>query len=99
MIKVFKVASDKLNKVNDITINGISEHLTGSNHSFHHKFFTGFGIMIIGVCFAKLGSGVIHIICDLVGYGLHAIGMIPLADIVSKYWQERNNKKDVEDGK
>lgn len=92
MYKVFEVAQRGLNKLNDKAVNSVSEHLTGDNHTYHHKFVTGCVIMTCGVLLSKVGVGPIHILTEIIGFSIHAIGVIPFADIVSKTWAERNKR-------
>lgn len=61
----------------------ISRHLMGDGHTETHHKITGVILMIIGVSIVKLlsvyESFIIHISADIIGYGLHGIGLIPFA--------------------
>lgn len=61
----------------------VRNHLLGPQHSPRHKFIFGSVIMIIGVSMVKLispmlSSHIMHIVIDVIGYGLHGIGAIPI---------------------
>lgn len=62
----------------------ISNHISGESHTPTHKKVVGFVIMIIGVTLAKATMFLSHtfifeMLADVVGFGLHAIGLIPFA--------------------
>lgn len=62
----------------------ICTHLIGESHSKLHRFTVGVSIMVVGVTITKAFLGfhsvAIHILSDVLGYGLHGIGLIPFAD-------------------
>jgi len=51
--------------------------------------------MFTGVAISKLGRGmVVHFIGDVVGYGLHGIGLVPFVDrVVEAYKIDRKEDK------
>jgi hypothetical protein len=60
----------------------LANHLVGKEHNVIHQRIVGVCVMIIGVLVAKLSLLVghdllIHITADVVGYGLHGIGLVP----------------------
>lgn len=66
----------------------VRSHLLGKNHSPRHKFTFGALIMLFGVGLVKLATGIdsliLHVIADVIGYGLHGIGLIPIAKAVEE---------------
>lgn len=61
----------------------VKNHLLGKHHTARHKFIVGSLIMISGVSMIKLispmvSSHFVHIALDVVGYGLHGIGALPI---------------------
>ncbi len=66
----------------DVT-NSIRSHLLGEKHSPRHKFVYGTVVMFLGVSLVKvvapaLESMMFHITVDVIGYGLHGVGAIPI---------------------
>lgn len=76
----------------------VCDHLVGENHTFTHRLFTGFIVMGIGVMVANVHVEIVIIryFVDGIGYLIHGIGAIPIAERVL-----RNNKtkQPSEDGK
>lgn len=67
----------------------VRSHLLGENHTPRHKFVFGTLIMFAGVTMVKVlsptvESVIFHIITDVIGYGLHAIGAIPIIKSIDK---------------
>ena len=61
----------------------ISHHLIGKEHSQGHRRIVGMVVMMIGVCIVKSSTmidiTIIHFISDVIGYGIHGLGLIPFA--------------------
>lgn len=59
----------------------INNHLVGKDHTIRHQKIAGIAIMLTGVAIGKLSllidAHLIHYIGDVVGYGIHGIGLIP----------------------
>jgi hypothetical protein len=59
----------------------IANHLAGERHTSHHR-------KIAGVLVTKLSAipegPIIHFAGDLIGYGMHGIGLIPFATNIEK---------------
>jgi hypothetical protein len=64
----------------------IASHLIGKNHSIIHRQITGIAIMIFGVGLAKLFGELsidyVRFFGDILGYGLHGIGLIPFVHTI-----------------
>jgi hypothetical protein len=78
-----------MSKLNPVCISRyICNHLLGEHHTTAHRATVGSVIMLIGVTSVKLTANIeytiIHIIVDIVGYGLHAIGMILIIEHLTK---------------
>lgn len=61
----------------------IRSHLLGENHTPRHKFLYGTMVMVLGVSLVKvvapaMESVFFHIGVDVIGYGLHGVGAIPI---------------------
>lgn len=61
----------------------VRSHLLGPHHTRKHKFIVGTIIMFVGVSMIKVfspmvSSHLIHIVLDVIGYGLHGVGAIPI---------------------
>lgn len=73
----------------------IADHLVGEDHTIIHRRISGgvvmgFGVGVTYVTHHMFG-GVIGFIGDLVGYGIHGIGLMPF---VSAFEQEKKNEKE-----
>lgn len=66
----------------------ICTHLMGKEHSYYHHMIVGFILMVVGVKFAHYTADihiyVVHYAGDLVGYGLHGIGLTPFLEAISR---------------
>lgn len=66
----------------------VRSHLLGQNHTQRHKFVFGSLIMLLGVSMVytakTIDSMLVHIVVDVIGYGLHAIGAIPAIKAIDK---------------
>lgn len=61
----------------------ICNHLHGDAHSVSHRMWVGFGVMLGGVMFAHMASGLPHfiaVVVDMTGYGIHALGATPFIE-------------------
>lgn len=62
----------------------VCTHLIGKEHTMRHRMWTGFVIMLFGVIVAKSGMFlaffILHVLADLVGFLIHAIGAIPFVE-------------------
>jgi len=60
--------------------------LNDKNHSHVHRMCVGLIIMPIGVfiskCFADIH--VAHFLCDIVGYAIHGVGLVPFIEVITK---------------
>jgi hypothetical protein len=75
----------------------VAEHLVGSQHKEHHRMLSGLAIMGVGVSIAKSGhyfhTDVIIYLVDLVGYGVHGIGLVPFVEHILEKEHEKDNKE------
>ena len=59
-------------------------HLFGEKHTLTHRSVIGVIAMATGVCIAKSGElfhfEIMQYACDLVGYGIHGIGVTPILE-------------------
>lgn len=62
----------------------ICRHLVGKEHDTHHHMLAGVFVMVVGVAIAKSveffhfpGA---HFALDLVGYGVHGLGLTPFIE-------------------
>ena len=67
----------------------VRSHLLGKHHTARHKFIVGSVIMVAGVSMIKVfspmvSSHFIHIILDVIGYGLHGIGALPIVKSIEE---------------
>jgi hypothetical protein len=64
----------------DFPIRILCNHLFGEQHTKNHRIGTGVAMAIGGVCVAKIhvDNFILYLIVDLVGYGLHGFGLLPL---------------------
>lgn len=66
----------------------ISMHLMGGDYNHTHHVCVGIIFMIAGVILAKVviifDSTVIHYAGDIVGYGMHGIGLTPIIEGMSR---------------
>ena len=73
-----------LRKIN--VVHGVCNHIVGKNHAFVHRAVGGVVVMIGGVLIAKtLGHHpefYLATIGDVLGYGLHGVGLIPFVEEV-----------------
>lgn len=63
----------------------ICTHLLGKDHSHIHRMSVGVVVMSAGVGISKLFADiyVLHFICDMCGYGIHAMGTMPFLEAIS----------------
>lgn len=57
----------------------------GKHHTVKHRMLAGLIIMVVGVAVAKglpilLHSGWLHFLADLLGYGIHGLGLTPFIE-------------------
>lgn len=64
----------------DYPIRWMCNHLFGEAHTKTHRIVTGVFMAFGGICVAKIhvDNIVIYFIVDLIGYGLHGFGLLPL---------------------
>lgn len=78
-----------LNKFHLNIPKNLADHVVGEHHTVLHRRVAGSIVMVIGVGFAKLigflDHGFIHLVADIIGYGLHAVGLIPFISNLEKY--------------
>lgn len=64
-------------------------HLMGEEHTHWHHMAVGFVVMVLGVIVSKAGvlldthSIIIHYGGDVLGYGIHGIGLTPFIEFLS----------------
>lgn len=68
----------------------IASHLIGKRHSTAHHMAVGLAVMMAGVGIAHLGSAVesffIRVWLDIVGWGIHGLGLTPyLESVISAF--------------
>lgn len=70
----------------------IADHLIGQQHSRCHQCLIGLGLMIVGVLVARGAAEihfvVIHVAGDLIGYGIHGLGLTPYVEAIVKIAEE-----------
>ena len=65
----------------------ICNHIVGKEHTIEHRLFVGSCIMIVGVLLSKVTFDNyihVHLFTDMVGYGIHGIGLTPWIELMSK---------------
>lgn len=67
----------------------IAHHLIGPNHTPTHRKVVGVMVMVLGgtimsVVTAISHSAVSHVVADVIGNGIHGIGLIPFIKDVEK---------------
>lgn len=64
----------------DYPVRVLCNHLFGEFHTKNHRIVTGVTMAVAGVCIAKIHveNFFIYLVVDLVGYGLHGFGLLPL---------------------
>lgn len=64
----------------DYPVRILCNHLFGEQHTKNHRIVTGVCMALGGVCVAKIhvDNFVVYLIIDLIGYGLHGFGLLPL---------------------
>lgn len=77
---IAKISLKNIAKV-DLT-RKISTHLVGEDHNIKHRMSVGGVIILIGVVISEIPAtyGVLHIVYDAVGYGIHGIGLLPYGE-------------------
>ena len=79
-IRVLKV----LRRVN--VVRTACDHMMGPNHSTVHRILAGGVVMLVGVVLAKYAGHhevvVVQYVGDLVGYGIHGLGLTPIAEVL-----------------
>lgn len=63
----------------------VCHHLIGKDHTPRHRMIAGAGIMAVGVTLAQVVSELVHFpgahfIFDMVGYGVHGLGLVPFIE-------------------
>lgn len=60
----------------------VCNHLFDERHTYEHRMIIGMFLMPTGVLISKLFASmyVLHFICDMVGYAIHGIGVVPIVD-------------------
>lgn len=63
--------------------------LIGKHHTLTHRLVAGLIIMVAGVAIAKglpalLQSGWAHFLSDLLGYGVHGMGLTPFIEAATE---------------
>lgn len=76
---------------------GLHNHLLDPKHSVKHRFRAGTVIMCTGVAVVKasmlIDMWLIHFIADVIGYGIHGIGLIVFAHLVENPSEEEEPSK------
>lgn len=64
----------------------ICEHLLGKRHTTTHRMIIGFFVMGTGVLITKstvfVDGHTLHILIDIVGWGIHGLGFTPYLETV-----------------
>ena len=80
--KIFKKRKTPLHKICVSRV--ICDHLVGDKHSQSHRYVVGTVIMSLGVGLTQVvffwEATAIHIIGDIIGYGVHGLGAVPFID-------------------
>lgn len=75
----------------------IANHLAGEDHTKSHRRISGGLVMVVGVGITYTAhhvfGGIIGFIGDLVGYGIHGIGLVPFVSEFEKKSKNENNDK------
>jgi hypothetical protein len=70
----------------------ICNSLAGKHHTFIHRACVGVLIMAIGVLIAKtIGHHPVQFVAifgDMVGYGIHGLGLMPFVDAIASSFEE-----------
>lgn len=82
----------------------VCHHLVGEDHPKSHRMIVGAIVMTTGVVIVKLMSPIhflqLHIIGDILGYGIHALGSVPFIDHIIENSktarEERKEEKRIE---
>lgn len=71
-------------------------HIFGQNHTHGHKITIGVLIMWAGVYLVRFISDVplplMHMLADVIGYGIHGVGLSPYIDYLQEKARMRNSK-------
>ena len=66
----------------------ICKHLVGKEHTIGHRLCVGVLIMCVGVMVSKIvfifDSTYVHYVGDIIGYGIHGIGLTPFVEMIVK---------------
>lgn len=76
-----------------------TNHLIGKDHTIAHRRVAGVIIMFFGVTIVKVTThipvDIVHWLGDIVGYGIHGIGLIPFASSVEHSHQFNQSAKSI----
>jgi hypothetical protein len=71
----------------------ICSHMLNEKHTYTHRMSVGASIMLVGVlvvqAFSTVETYFLHVLSEVIGYGLHGLGLTPFIDYITKIF--RNN--------
>lgn len=65
----------------------ICDHLLNDkNHTHAHRMCVGAVVAACGVAISKLFADItaLHFVCDLTGYAIHGMGLVPFIEVITK---------------
>lgn len=66
--------------------------LLGKDHKVTHRLLVGTAVMVVGVLITKCSSlydnHVFHLVVDVVGYGIHGLGLTPYIEALIEVAEE-----------
>lgn len=78
----------------------VCHRLVGEDHPKSHRMIAGALVMAVGVIVAKTMAPIhffqLHILGDIIGYGIHALGAVPFIDHIIESNKENKEKKEEE---
>lgn len=69
----------------------IATHLFGKRHNHKHRIVVGIVLMPCGVLLAKAFHDylLLNLVADIVGYGLHGLGCVPIIDRLAEVAEKK----------
>ncbi len=76
----------------------ICNHVLGENHTKAHRMGAGMIVMVIGVTVAKSCANIhflnLHFIADLIGYGIHGLGLTPFIEHLAEQGKHHEEERE-----